>query len=84
MTIQEIRDYLGRFFGAVELVGNADELISGPAKIDSAQKGQVSFIANEKYARYLATTEASLVIVHKSVSVDEFSHRTSILKVGDP
>ncbi len=84
MTIQEIRDYLARFVGAVELVGKADELISGPAKIESAQIGQFSFIANDKYARYLATTEASLVIVHKSLSVDEFSHRTSFLKVGDP
>ena len=84
MTIQEIKDYLCRFVGAVELVGNADALISGPAKIESAQKGHVSFIANEKYTRYLATTAASLVIVHKSISVDEFSHHTSFLKVGDP
>jgi len=84
MTIQEIRDYLGRFFGAVELVGSADALIFGPAKIDSAQKGQVTFIANEKYTRYLDTTAASLVIVHKSVNVDEFSPHTSFLKVGDP
>ncbi|MEI8186160.1 MAG: UDP-3-O-(3-hydroxymyristoyl)glucosamine N-acyltransferase [Chlorobiaceae bacterium] len=84
MTIQEIRDYLSQFVGTVELVGNAGELISGPGKIESAQKGQVGFIANEKYTRFLATTEASLVIVHKSVCVDEFTHRTSFLKVGDP
>jgi len=84
MTIQEIRDYLGRFFDAVDLVGDADALISGPAKIESATKGQVSFIANEKYARYLATTSATLVIVHKSMNVDEFSRNTSFLKVGDP
>ena len=84
MTIQEIRDYLGQYFDAVELVGNADLHITGPAKIESAQKGQVSFIANDKYNRYLATTEASLVIVHKSQNIDEFTNIPSCIKVGDP
>jgi len=84
MTIQEIKDYLGRFFDSVELAGNTDVLISGPAKIESAQKGQVSFIANDKYVRHLATTAASLVIVHKSVCVDDFIQNASFLKVADP
>jgi UDP-3-O-[3-hydroxymyristoyl] glucosamine N-acyltransferase len=84
MTIQEIRDYLLQFFDSVELQGNADVEISGPAKIEIAGKGEVSFIANEKYVRFLATTEASLVIVHRSVNVEEFIDKRSFLKVGDP
>lgn len=84
MNIQEIRDYLGQFFDSVELVGSAERFISGPAKIETAETGQVSFIANEKYARFLASTAASLVIVHRSVCVDEFIQRTSFLKVDDP
>ncbi|MEI6846986.1 MAG: UDP-3-O-(3-hydroxymyristoyl)glucosamine N-acyltransferase [Chlorobiaceae bacterium] len=84
MTIQEIRDYLLQFLDSVELQGSADVLISGPAKIEVAKKGQVSFIANEKYLRFLAATEASLVIVHRSVCVDEFLHKSSFIKVNDP
>ncbi len=84
MTIQQIREYLGQFFAFVELVGSGEVLISAPAKIESAQKGDVTFIANEKYARFLESTEASLVIVHRSFCVDEFTETTSFLKVDDP
>ncbi len=84
MTIQEIRDYLARYFDTVELAGNAEEPITGPAKIETAGKGQVSFIANDKYIRYLGQTGASLVIVNRSLPLDEFSHRTSFIKVRDP
>ena len=84
MTIQEIRDYLGQFLDAGELVGSDDGLISGPAKIETAQKGQFTFIANEKYTRFLVSTRASLVIVHRSLCVDEFVHTTVFLKVDDP
>ncbi|NTW68815.1 MAG: UDP-3-O-(3-hydroxymyristoyl)glucosamine N-acyltransferase [Chlorobiaceae bacterium] len=84
MTIQEIREYLLRFSDSVELIGSGDGEISGPAKIEDATLGQVSFIANEKYIRFLATTEASLVIVHRSVSVDEYAGKRSFLKVSDP
>ncbi len=84
MTIKEIRDYLGRFFDFVELAGSEDELISAPAKIETAQKGQVSFIANEKYIKFLGSTEASLVIVHRSVCIDDFVQKRSFLKVDDP
>ncbi len=84
MTIKEIQNYLGQFFDPVELEGEGEGLISAPAKIESAQKGQVSFVANEKYVKYLSTTAASLVIVHHSVAVDEFSHTISFIKVSDP
>jgi len=84
MTIQEIREYLLQFMDSVELFGSGDGLITGPAKIELAVPGQASFIANEKYIRFLATTEASLVIVHRSVSVDEFLGQRSFLKVSDP
>ncbi len=84
MTINDIQNYLLQFFDSVELEGDGERLISAPAKIETAQKGEVSFVANDKYAKYLSSTEASLIIVHNSVSVDEFSHATSFLKVNDP
>jgi len=84
MTILEIREYLQQLFDVVALVGNGDAVITAPAKIETAQKGEVSFVANEKYLKFLATTEASLLIVHNSVNVDEYSHKTSFLQVPDP
>ncbi|NTU97719.1 MAG: UDP-3-O-(3-hydroxymyristoyl)glucosamine N-acyltransferase [Chlorobiaceae bacterium] len=84
MTIQDIRDYLGRYFDAVELVGDYDGPITGPAKIETARPGQVSFIANEKYLKYLDQTNASLVIVNASLALDGFKTETAFLKVRDP
>jgi UDP-3-O-[3-hydroxymyristoyl] glucosamine N-acyltransferase len=84
MTIQEIRQYLTRFFDPVELVGEGGARIAGPAKIESAVLGEVSFIANEKYLRYLSLTSASLVIVHHSVDVSLYAGDRSFLKVSDP
>ncbi|MGB7511009.1 MAG: UDP-3-O-(3-hydroxymyristoyl)glucosamine N-acyltransferase [Pelodictyon phaeoclathratiforme] len=84
MTIKDIQRYLEQFFDSVELEGSGDGVVSSPAKIESAQQGQVSFVANEKYIKYLSSTAASLVLVHRSVSVEEFSKNTSFIKVSDP
>ncbi|MEI7694174.1 MAG: UDP-3-O-(3-hydroxymyristoyl)glucosamine N-acyltransferase [Chlorobium sp.] len=84
MTILQIRDYLQQFFDSVELVGDGEQQVLAPAKIESAKVGEVSFVANEKYVKFLTSTEASLVIVHHSVAVDQFLPGTSFLKVKDP
>ncbi|MCF8382007.1 MAG: UDP-3-O-(3-hydroxymyristoyl)glucosamine N-acyltransferase [Chlorobium sp.] len=84
MLISEIRDYLGQFFGSVELHGSSDGVISGPGKIETAQPGQVTFVSNEKYLRFLDGTEASLVIVGQGVDVEAYLGRTSFIRVGDP
>lgn len=84
MTIQEIREYLAQFFEHVELVGTAEGSIAAPAKVESAKAGEVTFIANEKYLRYLSETSASLVIVHRSVDVSAHAGERSFLKVSDP
>lgn len=84
MIISEIRDYLGQFFPGIELHGGSDRIITGPAKIEEARSGEVSFISNEKYVRFLDTTCASLVIVGSSVPVDAYIEKTSFIRVRDP
>lgn len=54
----EIAEALG-----AELRGNEDTRISGIATLQAAQHGQLSFLANPAYARYLADTRASAVIL---------------------
>ena len=62
MTLQEIADHLKG-----ELNGPADLQISSPAKIEEAKPGQITFLSNTKYLKYLSTTEASAIVVDNSI-----------------
>ncbi|NTV01638.1 MAG: UDP-3-O-(3-hydroxymyristoyl)glucosamine N-acyltransferase [Chlorobiaceae bacterium] len=84
MTIQDIKSLLEQFFHPVELVGDGGVVITGPAKIEDAGSGQVSFVANEKYYRFLGDAKASLLIVHLDAPVGDGSDGRSFLKVKDP
>lgn len=53
---------LARTLGA-ELRGNADVEITGVAGIEEAEPGQITFVANPKYAALAQTTRASAILV---------------------
>lgn len=53
---------LASMIGAV-VDGDSDIILSGFAKIEEASSGQLTFIANPQYSRYLESTEASAVLV---------------------
>ena len=55
--------------GKVE--GNPDALVHSFGKIEEAQAGQLSFLANPKYEEYLYRTKASLVIINDSQELKE-------------
>jgi len=57
-SLQEIALYLG---GRVS--GDGDVLIGGLATLDDAGEGQLTFLANPKYAGKVATTQASAVLL---------------------
>lgn len=63
-----------------ELVGNGDIEINNLAKIQYAREGDVTFLANPKYAKYLDNTKASAVIVSKTENVKNIPH----IKVDEP
>lgn len=46
-----------------ELRGDGSTLISGVATLQNARAGQISFLANTRYRSYLATTQATAVIL---------------------
>jgi len=46
-----------------ELIGDPDCLVGSLASLESARQGQLSFIAETAYQRFLASTEASAVIL---------------------
>lgn len=49
--------------------GDENLVISDVAEIQHAQAGQITFLANPKYAKYVATTAAAAIIVAEDTSV---------------
>lgn len=67
--------------GSVE--GDENIEITGFAKIEEALPGQVSFIANPKYAHFISTTKASVLLVDRNLVRPEGSEVT-LVRVDDP
>lgn len=51
--------------GTIE--GNPDVAVSKLAKIEEAQTGDLSFLANPKYEPFLYDSKASIIIVNKDL-----------------
>lgn len=68
-----------------EIVGNAALEITGLAKIEEAKSGSLSFIANPKYEKFLETTEASCVLLSRTIDLTKFSKLPpAIITLDDP
>ncbi|NOY37982.1 MAG: UDP-3-O-(3-hydroxymyristoyl)glucosamine N-acyltransferase [Chlorobi bacterium] len=65
-TIKMIADFLG---GTIE--GNPDKIIRGFAKIEEGKEGDLTFLANPAYTRFIFTTGASAVIVNRDFKPDK-------------
>jgi len=77
-SIQKIADYLN---GTIE--GNPEIEIGNIAKIEEAQEGDISFLANPIYTPHIYTTKASAVIV-KDDFKPEKSITATLIRVPDP
>ncbi len=75
-TLQELAEKIG---GRLE--GDKNLVISGAAPIDSAQPGQITFLANPRYRDHLRHSRASAVIVDQKTPI-ETSH--ALIRVDDP
>lgn len=68
-----------------ETVGNDAMDIRGVAKIEEATEGEIAFIANPKYTKFLGTTRASAVIVSRKLEVaGNGASLPTLLRVDDP
>jgi UDP-3-O-[3-hydroxymyristoyl] glucosamine N-acyltransferase len=65
-----------------KIEGNPDTSIASFGKIEEAQAGQLSFLANPKYEDYLYKTRASIIIVNES-QVLEKPLNTTLIRVQD-
>lgn len=66
--------------GRVE--GNPDTAVASFGKIEEAQAGQLSFLANPKYEEFLYSTGASIVIINEAQELKEPISAT-LIKVHD-
>lgn len=64
-TLAELAQFLG-----AELRGDGSAGITGLGTLQNAREGQVTFLANEKYARYLADTGATAVLLKPDFAAD--------------
>jgi len=58
LSLQELADFLG-----AKLEGDPKSKVSGLASLDCAEPGQLSFLTNRTYRRFLPTTKASAVLL---------------------
>jgi len=77
-NIQKIADYLQ---GTID--GDPVEEITNIAKIEEAQKGDITFLANPIYTPHIYTTNASAVIVQKDFKPEK-ELQTNLIRVADP
>lgn len=63
--------------------GDPNILLKGFAKIEEAGAGQLSFIANPKYAHFLESTHASALLVSKDFEHPN-PHNITLIRVDDP
>jgi UDP-3-O-[3-hydroxymyristoyl] glucosamine N-acyltransferase len=75
-SAQQIAALIG---GKIE--GDASVKIKTLAKIEEAQPGSLTFLANPKYVSYLPTTKASIVILTDGISNEKSS--ATLIKVKD-
>ena len=75
-SAQQIAALIG---GKIE--GDPSVTIKTLAKIEEAQPGSLTFLANPKYASYLPTTKASVVILTDGISNEKTS--ATLIKVKD-
>src|SRR5689334_5244115 len=76
MTVAELAKEIG-----AEVVGDGSASVLSCSTLEDAQPGQVSFLANAKYAKQLETTKATAVVVAPSVKP---VGNIALLKAADP
>jgi len=82
MVVREIAQLVN---GTID--GNADCEIRCLSKIEEAGSGDITFIANLKYKKYLKTTAASAILIAQDATFEELQNRSvpiAIIRVSDP
>jgi UDP-3-O-[3-hydroxymyristoyl] glucosamine N-acyltransferase len=74
-SLKEIADIIGG-----EVLGDENISVYGVSNIEDAKEGEITFISNPKYLRYLDKTSASAIIVSKNIEY----RRKPLIRVDNP
>jgi len=78
MTVGQLAAMVG---GSVE--GDGGRVITGYAKIEEAEEGAITFLANPKYTHFIYDTKATAVLVRKDFTPEK-PVNAALIKVDDP
>lgn len=70
--------------GGTLIKGESGALISGVASIEKAEKEDITFIGNEKYISFLATTAAGAVLIPTELQDAEVKEGVSVIATDNP
>ncbi len=76
-SAQQIADYLG---GTIE--GNAQVEVDNFSKIEEGKPGTLSFLANQKYTKYIYETASSIVLVNNTFKAED-AVKSTLIRVED-
>jgi UDP-3-O-[3-hydroxymyristoyl] glucosamine N-acyltransferase len=80
MTAQEVAALVGG-----EVAGESGVRILRPAKIEEAVAGDLTFLANPRYEKFVATTKASAILVSRAFDTRQHSRAgLTFILVADP
>jgi UDP-3-O-[3-hydroxymyristoyl] glucosamine N-acyltransferase len=65
-----------------EIEGNPSETVNDISRIEEGKKGSLAFLANPKYEKYLYETQASIVLVNRSLKLEN-SVKSTLIRVDD-
>lgn len=61
-----------------KVIGDSNTTVSDFGNIENAGEGALTFLANEKYKGFLETSKASIIVISKSIELQECDARTFI------
>ncbi|PIE50293.1 MAG: UDP-3-O-(3-hydroxymyristoyl)glucosamine N-acyltransferase [Flavobacteriales bacterium] len=66
-----------------KIIGNEEEVINGVSPIENGQKGHLSFVSQEKFAKYIESSDCSVLIVSESFLNENKTYSSTIIAVKD-
>ena len=62
-----------------KIIGDEKLIINGVSSIENANEGDITFLSNNKYSKYLNETKASAIVIDSSFSIPKSSKKTFLL-----
>ena len=62
-----------------KVIGNNNLSISGIGTIENAKKGDITFLSNNKYIKYIKSTKASAIIIDNKSLISKNSNTTFLI-----